>query len=89
MARVNITVHDALLGRARAAGLNVSQLSARALAEELDSRAKLAALDAYLAELEAERGPISADERVEAHAWADDLLTHHRSTAPEPSSHGA
>ncbi|MBI1757757.1 MAG: type II toxin-antitoxin system CcdA family antitoxin [Actinobacteria bacterium] len=74
MARVNITVPDELLGRARAAGLNVSRLAAAALAEELDRRAKTAALDAYLAELDAELGPVSAQELAAAREWADRAL---------------
>ena len=73
MARVNITVPDELLNRARDAGLNVSRLTALALAEELDRRAKLAELDTYLAELDAELGPVSPQERVSAEAWADGI----------------
>ena len=57
MARVNITIPDELLEHARSAGLNVSRLAASALAEELDRRAKIAALDDYLAEMDAEFGP--------------------------------
>ncbi len=74
MARVNITVPDALYGQARNAGLNVSQLTQRAIAGELARLAKLAELDSYLADLEAELGPISAAERAEARAWADTAL---------------
>jgi len=73
MARVNITVPDALLDQARTAGLNVSRLAAAALAEELDRRTKLAELDSYLAALEIELGPVPADEAAEARAWADRL----------------
>lgn len=40
MARVNITVPDDLLGRAKAAGLNVSRLAAGALAAELERCAR-------------------------------------------------
>lgn len=74
MARVNITVPDDLLGRARAAGLNVSRLAAAALAEELDRRSKIAELDAYLAALDAEFGPIPQREAVAAREWADQVL---------------
>ncbi|MGQ0775305.1 MAG: type II toxin-antitoxin system CcdA family antitoxin [Pseudonocardiales bacterium] len=74
MARVNITVPDELLGRAKAAGLNVSRLAAAALAEELERRAKVAELDAYLADLETEFGPISQQESVAAREWADQVL---------------
>jgi predicted transcriptional regulator len=75
MARVNITVPDELLEHARAAGLNVSRLAATALAEELDRRAKIAALNAYLAEMDAEFGPVPQEEREQAAAWADQLAT--------------
>jgi hypothetical protein len=37
----------------------------------LDRRAKLAELDTYLAELEAELGPITAAEQAAAREWAD------------------
>ena len=71
MARVNITVPDDLLLRARAAGLNVSRVAAAALAEELDRQAKIAALDAYLAELDDELGPVPPDDAQAAKEWAD------------------
>lgn len=74
MARVNITVPDDLLARARAAGLNVSQAAAAALSEELDRRSKIAALDSYLHQLDAELGPISREERDAAQQWADRVL---------------
>ena len=74
MARVNITIPDELLEHARAAGLNVSRLAAAALAEELDRRAKIAALDAYLAEMESEGGPIPEADRVAAAAWVEELV---------------
>lgn len=81
MARVNITVPDELIGRARAAGLNVSRLAAAALAEELDRGVKIAALDGYLHELERELGPISPEDAADARAWADRAL----GEAGEPS----
>ena len=74
MARVNITVPDELLDRSRAAGLNVSRTAAKALAEELDRRAKLAELDRYLHELDTELGPLSEAERDEARTWADGIF---------------
>jgi hypothetical protein len=74
MARVNITIPDELLEHARTAGLNVSRLAAAALAEELDRRAKIAALDAYLAEMDAKLGPVPDGELQEAADWADGLL---------------
>ena len=74
MARVNITMPDELHVEAKRAGLNISQLAQLAVAAELTRLAKIAQLDAYLAELEAELGPTSDRERAEAKAWADRLL---------------
>lgn len=73
MARVNITVPDELLARAKAAGLNVSGLAAGALADELERRAKVAALEALLSELMADLGPVSETEAREAREWADEV----------------
>jgi hypothetical protein len=70
MARVNVTIPDDVIERARAVGLNVSQVASAALAEELDRREKIAALDRYLAALEAELGPVPPEEAAEAAAWA-------------------
>jgi hypothetical protein len=50
--------------------MNVSQPAAAA-AEALDRPGKLAELDAYPADLEAELGPIPADEQAAAAAWVD------------------
>ena len=85
MARVNITISDELLEHARAAGLNVSRLAAAAVAEELDRRAKTAALDAYLAELEADLGPIPQADQEAAVAWADQITGR---PAPRKASRG-
>lgn len=74
MARVNITVPDDLYHQARSARLNISQLARRAVAAELSRLAKVAELDAYLAELDAELGPTTEAERAEAKAWADGAL---------------
>ena len=74
MARVNITLPDDLLSQARAAGLNVSRLAAAALAEELDRRAKIDELDAYLADLDNELGPVPQHELRAAQEWADAIL---------------
>ena len=65
---------DELYDQAKRAGLHVSQLAQRAVAAELGRLAKVAALDTYLAELEADRGPTSESERAAAKAWADQLL---------------
>lgn len=74
MARVNVTIPDDLHRAARAAGLNVSRVAQNALAAELDRRDKVAALDAHLARLEAELGPIPEDEVAAASAWADRIF---------------
>jgi len=74
MARVNITVPDELLRQARAAGLNVSRVATAALAEELDRQAKIRELDAYLAALDAELGPVPQQELTAAREWADAVL---------------
>jgi post-segregation antitoxin (ccd killing protein) len=86
MARVNITVPDELLARARAAGLSISRVTSAALAEELDRHAKIAELDAYLAELDAELGPVPAAEAAAARAWADRVLLPAASPAPTSST---
>jgi post-segregation antitoxin (ccd killing protein) len=74
MARVNITVPDEVTVRARAAKLNVSRITTAALLEELNRLAKRAELDAYLAELEAERGPITKERAAGGRAWLDAAL---------------
>jgi Arc/MetJ family transcription regulator len=68
MARVNITVPDELLDRARAADLNISRVTAAAVAEELDRLTKIYELDRYLAELDVVLGPVPQSERDEAKA---------------------
>lgn len=65
---------DDLYDRARRAGFNVSQLAQRAVGDELDRLAKIAALDAYLDELDAELGPVDAAAQVEAGRWADQVF---------------
>lgn len=82
MTRVNITVPDDLYRQARGAGLNISHLAQRAVAAELSRLAKIADLDAYLAELETELGPITEAERAEAARWADGLLAPGRDRRP-------
>lgn len=74
IARVNISVPDLLMEEARAAGLNVSRLAAAALAEELDRRTRVTELDAHLAALKAELGPIPQAEIDAAREWADQTL---------------
>jgi hypothetical protein len=55
--------------------LNVSRVATSALVEELDRRGKIDALDAYLAELERDLGPVSAEERAAAAAWVDGVVS--------------
>jgi len=68
MARVNISLPDELHRRAKEAGLNISKLTRDAIIQELERLAKTAALDEYLAELEAELGPISPEDQARADA---------------------
>ena len=74
MVRVNVTIPEELLRQAKEAELNISKLTRDAIIAELDRRDKVAALDAYLAELEAEHGASTADERARAAAWADEVF---------------
>ena len=60
MARRNISLPDDLDEQARRARLNVSALAQRAVADELDRRARMAALDAWLDNLDATQGVPSA-----------------------------
>lgn len=85
MARVNITVHDDLIRRARAAGLNVSGVTAEALAEELDRLEKIQGLRDYLDALDAELGPPSEEELRAAREWADAAFPDHPNPNPLPS----
>ncbi len=77
MARVNITIPDDLYRRAKAARLNVSLLARQAVTDELDRLGKIAQLEAYLADLEAELGPATDAERADAQAWADEVYGAH------------
>ena len=71
MARVNITLPDVVLARAREADLNISRLAAQAVQNELDGRIKLAGLRGLLDEMDTELGPGTAEERQRAVAWAE------------------
>lgn len=83
-ARVNITVPDELIARARAAGLNVSGVTAEALADQLDSLEKIRGLEEYLDELDAELGPPSYEELRAAREWADAAFPDHPNPNPLP-----
>jgi hypothetical protein len=74
MARVNVSMPDELHQRARQAGLNISRLAQQAVGRELERLAKIAALDNYLDEMEAELGPIGGAERAAAEEWVDRVL---------------
>ncbi len=69
MARRNISLPDDLDEQARSAKLNVSGLAKRAVADELDRRRRMAALDAWLDELDAAYGTPSAKTREQAETW--------------------
>jgi post-segregation antitoxin (ccd killing protein) len=69
MARRNVSLPDDLDEQARRAQLNVSALTQRAVAAELDRRSRMAALDALLDELDAAHGAPSDAAVAEAKAW--------------------
>lgn len=71
MARVNVSIPDDVIERARAGGLNVSRIATSALEEALEKQLKIAMVDEYLAELEAELGPIPQADLDRAQAWLD------------------
>src|SRR2546423_7235734 len=71
MARRNISLPDDLDEQARSARLNVSALAQRAVADELDRRERMAALDAWLEELDAAHGAPSDQAKAKAQAWLD------------------
>lgn len=87
MGRMNISMSDELIAKAKELGLNVSRLSAAAVGLEVRKAEKNAYIDRYLAELEAEQGPIPEHEMRDAQAWVDGLLagsltsTEHRKAA--------
>jgi post-segregation antitoxin (ccd killing protein) len=74
MGRMNISMSDDLVAKAKALGLNVSRLAAAAVALEVRKSEKNAYIDRYLAELEAEQGPIPEHEMRDAQAWVDGLV---------------
>jgi len=71
MARRNISLPDDLDEQARRARLNVSALAQRAVADELDRRQRMAALGAWLDELDAAHGPPSAKATAKAQKWLE------------------
>jgi len=80
MARRNISLPDELDERARRAHLNVSALAQHAVAQELDRQSRMAALDAWLDELDATHGAPSRKAFAEARTWM--AAAHHIETRP-------
>lgn len=73
MAKVSVSIPDAVVAAAKARGLNISRVATEALVDELDRQSKVAQLDAYLAQLAIDLGPVSATDAAEASAWADQI----------------
>ena len=71
MARRNISLPDDLDEQARRAQLNVSAVTQRALADELDRRRRMADLDAWLDELDEAHGAPSTEAVAEARTWLE------------------
>ena len=74
MTRANVYLPDELHARARAAGLNVSELTQRAIERELQRSERLAAMDSFLDEQAGELGHATDAERREAEAWAQAVI---------------
>jgi post-segregation antitoxin (ccd killing protein) len=83
MARRNISLPDDLDEQARRARLNVSALAQRAVADELDRRHRMARLDAWLDELDAEHGAPSEKAMAEAREWVASARQVQQRTASE------
>jgi len=73
MPRVNIWLPEHLHRAAKNLHLPLSELAQRAIAAEVERHRKVAALDAYLAELDSEFGPATDDQVAEAEAWVGKL----------------
>jgi post-segregation antitoxin (ccd killing protein) len=90
MARRNISLPDDLDEQARRARLNVSALAQRAVAAELDRRERMARLDAWLDELDAEHGEPSAKAMADARKWvASGRQVQRRQTSATRKRHAA
>ena len=68
--------------RARRAGLNVSALAQRAIADELDRQERMARLDAWLDELDAAHGAPSDAAMAAARQWVASARPVATPTAP-------
>ncbi|MGL4175300.1 MAG: type II toxin-antitoxin system CcdA family antitoxin [Dermatophilaceae bacterium] len=71
MARVNVSVPDEVIARAHDAGVNVSRVATSALEHELERLARVALLDAYLADLDERHGPVPDADLDAARSWLD------------------
>ena len=92
MARRNISLPDDLDEQARKARLNVSALAQRAVADELDRRQRMAALDAWLNDLDAANGPPSAQAQAKAKVWLDSatsVQSGRKAAKPSPRARAA
>jgi post-segregation antitoxin (ccd killing protein) len=89
MARRNISLPDQLDEEARRAGLNVSALAQRAVADELDRQGRMAQLDAWLDELDAAHGAPSAEAMASARQWFDSTSAARSKKAPRRKSRPA
>jgi hypothetical protein len=74
MPRVNVYLPDQLYQRAKRARLNVSELSQKAIRDELLRKERMQALDVFLDELSVRGGPATVEEAAAAEAWATDVL---------------
>jgi post-segregation antitoxin (ccd killing protein) len=83
MARVNISLPDELYRQAKEAGLNISGLARKAIATELDDRAKIAAAYELVDEMEREFGSPTAEELAEAKKRVDRILARHEAQRRE------
>jgi hypothetical protein len=75
MARRNISLPDELDEQARRERLNVSALAQRAVSDELARRQRMAALDAWLDDLDTVHGAPSKNARAKARAWLESSST--------------
>jgi hypothetical protein len=83
MARVNISLPDELYRQAKEVGLNISGLARKAIAKELDDRAKIAAAYELVDEMEHEFGSPTAEELAVAKKRVDRILARHEAQRRE------
>jgi post-segregation antitoxin (ccd killing protein) len=74
MARANVYLPDELHEAARRADLNVSELTQRAIRDELEKRERLAAFAEFLDAGDTRARPPTKKELAEADAWAQEML---------------